>query len=175
MLNNIFTAAMARVRRFVILMVPLVMLDGVAASFLPQSQPLLSSSVAEARFRGGRGGGRAGGYRVAARPTVRPGSGAYRSRTIANGRYHRPAQSPYYGYRPGVRPGYTPGHVRRVARRTTRRVAYRTMSGYTYYYGTPVTYPESSCSTVYWEGMTAYNCGGVMYVYEGGQYFPITG
>lgn len=159
----------SRVAKLVVALVALIATDGITANLSSGSMPLLSSSVAEARFRGGGGRVGGGGYRVASRTTVRPGVGVTRSTTVAGGRYHYGAVS----NRPGVYPG-TVGTVRRVARRTARRTAYRTASGYSYYYGSPIiALPAPSCYAVMWEGMSAYNCGGIMYIYQDGQYYPI--
>lgn len=135
---------------------------------------------ASAYFRGGGRIGYGGGYRVAARTTVWPNGGVTHSSTVAGGRYHYAAARSGYVYTPGLAYGVTPGQVRRVARRTAQRtsarVAYRTAAGYTYYYGMPAAVlPSSSCYAVYWEGMTAYNCSNIMYIYDSGQYYPIEG
>lgn len=131
--------------------------------------PVFSSGTAEAIVRAG-GGARAGGYRAASRTTVRPGVGVTHSTTVAAGRYHRPATLPGHAYVPGSAVGV----AHRTARRTTRRVAYRTAGGYSYYYGAPVVVlPTPACYSVMWEGMAAYNCNGVIYLYEGGQYYPM--
>lgn len=124
---------------------------------------------AEARRGGGfgRGGGRGG---VAAATSYRPGRGVGHSATVAAGRYHRPAVP---NYRPAV--GY-PGSAVRTTRRVARRVAYRTAAGYSYYYGaTYSALPSSACYPVIWQGMSAYNCNGVMYVYQNSQYYVIEG
>jgi hypothetical protein len=130
----------------------------------------LGYTEADAMFRGG-GGRMGGGVRVGASTTFRPGEGVTRSTTVAGGRYHTPATLP--DLRPGVAP---PGSAIRTVNRVTRRVARRTARGYTYYLGVPiVALPSSACYAVIWEGMTAYNCGGVLYVYEDSQYYPIEG
>jgi hypothetical protein len=135
---------------------------------------LWDAATAEARIRGG-GGGFGGGARVSARTTYRPAVGVTRSVT-ATSRYHRPVVNP--GVRPGYRP-YVPGTVngvaRRTARRTVNRAMYRTAYGTSYYYGNSVSVLPSACYMTYWEGISAYNCGGYMYVYENGVYYPISG
>lgn len=123
----------------------------------------LSPTEASA-FRGG------GGF-VRASTTYRPGVGVTRSTTVAAGRYHTPAVLP--AYRPGL--AY-PGVAVRTARNVARRVAYRTAAGYSYYYGAPIyVLPSPSCEAVIWEGMSVYNCAGVMYLYEDSQYYPLEG
>lgn len=114
-----------------------------------------------------RGGGRVGGVRVGASTSFRPGAGVTRSTTIAAGRHHVPATLPGVG---------APGSAIRTARHVAGRVARRTARGISYYLGAPiVVLPAPSCYAVMWEGMTAYNCGGVLYLFENGQYFPIEG
>jgi hypothetical protein len=124
----------------------------------------------------GREGFRGGGLRVAASTTYRPGRGVTSSRTVTAGRYHTAATLPAYSAGVGYR-GAAIRTIRSVARQTARRTAYYAATGYSYYYGEPaVALPvTSSCIQVIWEGTTAYNCGGYMYLYANGYYYPIDG
>ena len=133
--------------------------------------PDMSTNTAEAVIRAGRGVG--GGFRTTSRTTIRPGAGVTRTTTVAGGRYHTPTTLPARTYVPGTGVG---GVARRTAPRTSARVAYRTASGYSYYYGSPVVVlPTPACYSVIWQGMSAYNCNGAIYILENGQYFPIEG
>jgi len=112
-------------------------------------------------------GGHGGGIRASASTSFRPGAGVTRSVTVAAGRYHAPAVHPGLG---------APGAAIRTARRVERRIARRTAAGFVYYVGTPIVgSPSAGCSMVMWEGMAVYDCGGILYVYENGQYYPIAG
>ena len=58
----------------------------------------------------------------------------------------------------------------------TRNVMYRTAAGYSYYYGEPmVALPTPACFAVMWEGMSAYSCDGMIYAYDGNQFYPVQG
>lgn len=119
-----------------------------------------------------RGFGRGGGYRGVARTSYaagrRVGYGVGRS-----------------GYRYG-RVAHAPWTAAGVARRTTRRVVRRNAYGYGvaanygynngYYYGSGVeALPGGGCASVIFQGQSAYDCGGVIYVYDSGsgQYVPV--
>lgn len=118
-----------------------------------------------------RGIGRAGGIRASASTSFRPGAGAAGSVTVAGGRYHTPATLP--SHLPGIG---VPGAAIRTTRRIERRIARRTAAGLVYYVGAPIMGElPSACTMVMWEGMAIYDCGGVMYVLENGQYCPIEG
>ena len=124
---------------------------------------------AEASIRGFAG--RGGGIRASASTSFRPGAGVSRSVTVAAGRYHTPAVLP--GYHPGLG---APGAAIRTTRRVERRIARRTAAGLVYYVGAPLAgVPAAGCAMVMWEGMAVYDCGGVLYQLENGQYYPIEG
>jgi hypothetical protein len=124
---------------------------------------------AQASIRGIGGG--AGGIRASASTSFRPAAGVTRSVTVAAGRYHTPAVLP--GYAPGLG---APGAAIRTTRRIERRIARRTAAGFVYYVGAPLTgVPASGCVMVMWEGMAVYDCEGVLYQLENGQYYPIEG
>jgi hypothetical protein len=140
---------------------------------------LAATSVYARGFAGGMRGG--GGARVSASTSFRPGAGITRSTTVAAGRYHTPALQPRFN--PVVRPAYNPGlayhgaAIRTIgAVAITRNVIYRTAAGYNYSYGEPSsTLPAPSCSEVMWEGSSAYSCDGVIYAFDGAQYYPVQG
>jgi len=124
---------------------------------------------AKANIRGF--GGRGGGVRATAAASFRPGAGVTRSVTVAGGRYHTPAVLP--GYQPGLGAA---GAAIPTTRRVERRIARRTAAGLVYYVGAPlVGLPAAGCAMVMWEGLAVYNCGGVLYQLEDGQYYPIEG
>lgn len=124
---------------------------------------------AQASIRGF--GGRGGGIRASASTSFRPKAGVTGSVTVAAGRYHTPAVLP--GYSPGLG---APGAAIRTTRRIERRIARRTAAGFVYYIGAPLAgVPASGCAMVMWEGMAVYDCGGVLYQLENGQYYPIEG
>jgi hypothetical protein len=127
----------------------------------------LPVNEANAAFRGGGGGG----ARVRSTTTVRTGAGVTRSTTVAAGRYHRPT----------TLPARTPGVAYRgAAVRTTTVVrngnVYRSSTGYAYRYGRAlVALPYASCYAVMWQGISAYNCNGIMYVNQNSSYYAIEG